>query len=124
MECLGKYKSKGQKFMVNRCIGVHVICGPIDRHFTVNTDNIIAHGANVLIATTKVAIEQLANWLSELGLILPKKGFHQLDNSGENKVLAPVLIYSLIYTALFSNYYLLIFFLLFRTDICFAISPI
>ncbi len=72
--------------MVNRCIGVHVVCGPINKHFTVNTDNLISHGANVLIETTKVAIEQLAIWLAEHEKLLPKLGYHQLDNSGENKV--------------------------------------
>jgi len=73
--------------MTNRCIGIHVVCGPqIDRHFTVNTDNLVSHGANVLIETTKVAIEKLAVWLAEFGQVLPKVGYHQLDNSGENKV--------------------------------------
>ena len=94
--------------MVNRCIGVHVICGPIDRHFTINTDNIIAHGANILIETTKVSIEQLANWLSEVGLILPKKGFHQLDNSGENKVSLSAIIYFAIFC---SNLFILTYLL-------------
>ena len=84
---LAKKRSKGDKFMTNRCIGVHVVCGPnIDRHFTVNTDNLVSHGANVLIAVTKVALEHLALWLTKFNQILPKKGFHQLDNSGENKV--------------------------------------
>ena len=58
--------------MVNRCVGVHMVCGDVDIHFTVNTDNIFPHGANTMIEITKLAIEYLAEKLAEIGLILPK----------------------------------------------------
>ena len=69
----------------NRNIGVHIVCGPIDKWISVSTDNTIPGGANVLIEVTRMAIEILAELLAVLGFTLPKTLHVQYDNCGENK---------------------------------------
>ena len=81
-----KLNVKQNAVIENRNIGVHIVCGPIDEYISVCTNNLIPGGANVLIATTKFAIEYLSRRLSEFTLVLPKKIGLQYDNSGENKV--------------------------------------
>jgi hypothetical protein len=72
----------------NRNIGVRVVCGPIDEYISICTNNLIPHGANVLVEVVRFSIEYLGRRLAEIdpNLILPKKIGLQFDNSGENKV--------------------------------------
>jgi hypothetical protein len=70
----------------NRNIGVHIVCGPINKWVSVSTDNTIPGGANVLIEVTRMAIEILAEALAALGFTLPPNLHVQYDNCGENKV--------------------------------------
>ena len=83
---------KGRNFAVshvfeNRNIGARLICGPIDRYISINTDDLIPGGANVLVEVSRLCIEVLAELLKEQNLELPRKLFFQYDNSGEQKVL-------------------------------------
>lgn len=44
----------------NRNIGVRIVCGPIKEYISVCTNNLIPHGANVLVEVMKYSIEHLA----------------------------------------------------------------
>jgi hypothetical protein len=70
----------------NRNIGVRIVCGPVKEYISVCTNNLIPHGANVLLEVLKYSIEYLAKRLMDFGMVLPKKLGVQGDNSGENKV--------------------------------------
>ena len=70
----------------NRNIGVRIVCGPVKEYISVSTNNLIPHGANVLVEVLKFSLEYLAEKLTEFGMVLPKKIGVQADNSGENKV--------------------------------------
>jgi hypothetical protein len=71
----------------NRNIGVRIVCGPVKEYISVCTNNLIPHGANVLVEVLKYSIEYLAERLAEFGMVLPKKLGVQGDNSEENKVM-------------------------------------
>jgi len=87
-----KFASKKDKqvqqsnFIENRNIGVRIVCGPIDEYISISTNNLIPHGANVIVECVKYSMEYLARRLGEFGMVLPKKIGLQFDNSGENKV--------------------------------------
>ena len=71
----------------NRNIGARLVCGPVDRYVSINTDDTIPGGANVLVEVTRICIEILAEILAtDHQMSLPKKAYFQFDNSGENKV--------------------------------------
>jgi len=53
---------------------------------SLNTNNLVPGGANVIIEVTKRCIEITAEMLSSKGFICPKKLSVQYDNCGENKV--------------------------------------
>jgi hypothetical protein len=80
--------SKENSCLENRNIGARVVCGPIDEYISICTDNLIPHGANVLVEVTKFCIEYIANHptMQALGMMMPRKIGIQFDNSGENKV--------------------------------------
>ena len=82
-------QSKVDFCIENRNIGVRVVCGPIDEYISICTNNLIPHGANVLVEVVRFSIEYLGRRLAKIdpNLILPKKLGLQFDNSGENKVL-------------------------------------
>jgi hypothetical protein len=82
---------KGRKVVVphvfeNRNIGARLICGPVDKYISINTNDLIPGGANVLVEVTRLCVEIMAELLHEHNLELPKKGYFQYDNSGEQKV--------------------------------------
>ena len=39
----------GQSTVTSRIIGVEVVCGPINTHFVYATDNLVSHGANIMV---------------------------------------------------------------------------
>jgi hypothetical protein len=78
--------SSSDSVIENRNIGVRIVCGPVKEYISVCTNNLIPHGANVLVEVLKFSIEYLANRLMDYGMVLPKKIGVQGDNSGENKV--------------------------------------
>jgi hypothetical protein len=78
--------SKADSVIENRNIGVRLVCGPIKEYISVCTNNLIPHGANVVVEVLKYSIEYLARRLKEHNMVLPKKIGVQGDNSGENKV--------------------------------------
>ena len=81
--------SKGDTFPVddiaNRCMGVEVICGPINTVFLYYTDDFIKKGSNLMVEVMRRAISKLRELLAEKGLMLPKTGYFSFDNCGENK---------------------------------------
>jgi hypothetical protein len=79
-------ESKPDSIIENRNIGVKITCGPVKEYISVCTNNLIPHGANVVVEVVKYAIEYLAKRLQEHNMVLPKKLGVQGDNSGENKV--------------------------------------
>ena len=79
-------ESKPDSIIENRNIGVKITCGPVKEYISVCTNNLIPHGANVVVEVVKYAIEYLAKRLQEHSMVLPKKVGIQGDNSGENKV--------------------------------------
>ena len=81
--------SKTEFCIENRNIGVRVVCGPIDEYISICTNNLIPHGANVLVEVVRFSIEYLGRRLAQIdpNLILPKKLGFQFDNSGENNVI-------------------------------------
>jgi hypothetical protein len=82
-----KDRQSGSDLVIeNRNIGVRIVCGPVKEYISVCTNNLIPHGANVLVEVLKYSIEYLAGRLMEFGMVLPKKIGVQGDNSGENKV--------------------------------------
>jgi hypothetical protein len=82
-----KDRQSGSDLVIeNRNIGLRIVCGPVKEYISVCTNNLIPHGANVLVEVLKYAIEYLARRLMEFGMVLPKKLGVQGDNSGENKV--------------------------------------
>ena len=70
----------------NRNIGVRIVCGPIDEYISVCTDNLIPHGANVLVEVVRFALKYLGSRLQAVNMVLPRKLALQFDNSGEQKV--------------------------------------
>lgn len=82
--------SKGDtKRMGNRVIGLNVTCGQIDTRFVYSLDDLVYGGANTLIEVMRQAFHDLAGLLANLpggGCKMPRHGFLQFDNCGENKV--------------------------------------
>ena len=70
----------------NRNVGVRIVCGPVDEYICLCTNNLIPHGANVLVEIVRYSIEYLARRLADFDMVLPKMVGLQFDNSGENKV--------------------------------------
>ena len=79
--------SKTDCIIENRNIGVRIVCGPVDEYISICTNNLIPHGANVLVEVVRFIIEYLAKRLASVdpNMIIPKKVGFQFDNSGENK---------------------------------------
>jgi hypothetical protein len=79
--------SKLDHCIENRNIGVRIVCGPIDEYISICTDNLIPHGANVLIEVVRYCFEYLGRRLAQIDpdMIVPKTVGLQFDNSGENK---------------------------------------
>jgi len=84
--------SKGRQADVNhhienRNIGARLVCGPVDRYISINTNNIIPGGANVLVEATRICIETLADILQEehKKQLPTNKIYFQFDNCSENK---------------------------------------
>lgn len=82
--------SKGDtKRMGNRIIGVIVVCGHIETRFVYSLDDLVYGGANTMIEVVRQAFHDLGALLAQLpngGCLMPKRGFIQMDNCGENKV--------------------------------------
>jgi hypothetical protein len=72
-------------FFPNRCMGVEVICGPINTVFLYYTDDFIKKGSNLMVEVMRRAISKLRELLAEKGLMLPKTGYFSFDNCDENK---------------------------------------
>jgi hypothetical protein len=78
--------SERSHIIQNRNIGCRIVCGPVDKFISINTDNLIPGGGNVLVEATRICIETLADILAkEHNMILPSKGHFQYDNCSENK---------------------------------------
>jgi hypothetical protein len=71
--------------LTNRCMGVEVICGPINAIFLYYTDDFTSKGSNLMVEVIRQAMADLGEQLAIRGLELPKVGFFSFDNSGENK---------------------------------------
>jgi hypothetical protein len=83
-------KAEAKNQIENRNIGARLVCGPVDAYISINTDDTIPGGGNVLVEATRICIEVLAELLAapEYNMALPKKAYFQYDNSGENKVIS------------------------------------
>lgn len=82
----GKPKATLQHHIENRNIGAHIVCGSIDTFVSINTNDLLPGGANIITEVTKRCIEIAAEMLAKSGLVLPKRLSVQYDNCGENKV--------------------------------------
>ena len=80
-------KHSEAKFQIeNRNIGARLVCGPVDVYISINTDDTMPGGGNILVEVTRTCLKILGELLAEYDFELPKKAYFQFDNSGENKV--------------------------------------
>ena len=71
----------------SRVIGLRIICGPVDELFVYYTDNFARGGSNTMCEVCRRAMKDLGLILkNKHNYRLPKDGFFQFDNCGENKV--------------------------------------
>lgn len=68
------------------------ICGPIQEYFMYHTNDLLSHGANVLIEVIRQSLLDGIKLLQEKGIKAPAELNFHFDNSGENKNM-PVICY-------------------------------
>ena len=77
----------GKPTIESRVIGMRVICGPFNELFVYYTDNLVRSGANTMCEICRRAMQDLAIQLkTKWNYRLPRHGYFQFDNCGENKV--------------------------------------
>ena len=83
----GKRRSKGDKTIESRIIGVEVYCGPVKEILVYTTDDLVCGGANIMIEVLRQALIDVKNLLLSKNISgNPKNLILQFDNCSENKV--------------------------------------